>query len=264
MDMFKYYGLFREEHNTDRLTSAETEIIEFLFDKYLPKEGKVIDTSAGTGTFAFKLAKKGYSVTAGDLLEEHYNLLRSSAEASLLDGIYCSSPRSLSQFQNESFDILISMGPLYHAVTRAERETIIKEAMRVLKPGGYIPYTYMTSMAMTLGQYFNAMRTDNVLDKMRAYRKLTEVEKTHKCDSFYGMMFDEMTDLAREYGIEILTVASTYALLYNMIDEIDAMSEEEYRNFVKVQIESCEDPLVAKYCMRGIMIGKKKNLDMFD
>ena len=107
MDMFKYYGLFREEHNTDRLTSAETEIIEFLFDKYLPKEGKVIDTSAGTGTFAFKLAKKGYSVTAGDLLEEHYNLLRSSAEASLLDGIYCSSPRSLSQFQNESFDILI-------------------------------------------------------------------------------------------------------------------------------------------------------------
>ena len=109
MDMFKYYGLFREEHNTDRLTSAETEIIEFLFDKYLPKEGKVIDTSAGTGTFAFKLAKKGYSVTAGDLLEEHYNLLRSSAEASLLDGIYCSSPRSLSQFQNESFDILISM-----------------------------------------------------------------------------------------------------------------------------------------------------------
>ena len=99
---------------------------------------------------------------------------------------------------------------------------------------------------------------------MRAYRKLTEVEKTRKCDSFYGMMLDEMTDLAREYGIEILTVASTYALLYNMIDEIDAMSEEEYRNFVKVQIESCEDPLVAKYCMRGITIGKKKNLDMFD
>ena len=38
MNMFEYYGLFREEHNTDRLTSAETEIIEFLFDKYLPKE----------------------------------------------------------------------------------------------------------------------------------------------------------------------------------------------------------------------------------
>lgn len=32
----------------------------------------------------------------------------------------------------------------------------------------------------------------------------------------------------------------------------------------KVQIESCEDPLVSKYCMRGILIGKKKNLDMFD
>ncbi len=37
MNMFEYYGLFREEHNTDRLTSAETEIIEFLFDKYLER-----------------------------------------------------------------------------------------------------------------------------------------------------------------------------------------------------------------------------------
>ena len=44
--------------------------------------------------------------------------------------------------------------------------------------------------------------------------------------------------------------------------ELRAVSEEEYRNFVKVQIESCEDPLVSKYCMRGILIGKKKNLDI--
>ena len=264
MDMFEYYGLFREEHNSDRLTSAETEVIEYLFDKYLPKSGKVIDTAAGTGTFAFKFAEKGYSVTAGDLLEEHYELIKASPKSSSLENIYCSSPRSLAQFDSESFDILVSMGPLYHASTRAERETIVKESMRVLKPEGYIAYTYMTPMAMTLGQYFNAMRTENPLDKVRAYRKLADVEKNHKCNNFYGMMLDEMTDIAREYGIEIITVASTYALLYNMIDEINAMSDEEYRNFVKVQIETCEDPLVAKYCMRGILIGKKRNHDMFD
>ena len=66
MDMFEYYGFFREEDSTDRLTVAETEIIEHLFDKYLPKEGRVIDTSAGFGTFTFRFAENGYKVTVCD------------------------------------------------------------------------------------------------------------------------------------------------------------------------------------------------------
>ena len=60
MNMFEYYGLFREEHNKDRLTRAETRIIEYLFDKYLPKEGRVLDSAAGEGYFAYRFAENGY------------------------------------------------------------------------------------------------------------------------------------------------------------------------------------------------------------
>lgn len=264
MDMFEYYGLFREEYSTDRLTAAESKIIEHLFDKYLPKEGRVIDTSAGLGTFAFRFADLGYRVTAGDLLAEHVEAINSSPNAEKLEGTYCASPRNLSQFADGSFDILISLGSMYHMKTKAEREAFVRESMRVLKPDGYIAFTFMTPMAMTLGQYFNAMRTTDVLDKLKAYRKLATVEKTHTCDMFYGMTLDEMTDISREYGISIVTVASTYALLYNMADEIDALSEEDYQKFVEVQISTCEDPIIARYCMRGLFIGKKKDVDMFD
>ncbi|MBQ4354094.1 MAG: class I SAM-dependent methyltransferase [Clostridia bacterium] len=264
MNMFEYYGLFREEHNKDRLTQAETKIIEYLFDKYLPAEGKVLDSAAGEGTFAFRFAERGYSVTAGDLLSDHVEAIRSDSRSQMLAGTYCASPRNLSQFESGSFDIVLSLGPMYHARTKAERETLVREALRVLSPEGYIAFTYMTPFAMTLGQYFTAVRTYNNLDKLKAFRKLANVEKSHDCDMFYGMTLDEMTDISREYGMKILTVASTYGMLYNMVGEIDAMSDEEYKNFLQGQIATCEDPFVARYCMRGLFIAQKKQLDLFD
>lgn len=264
MDMFEYYGLFREEHNTDRLTVTETKIIEHLFDKYFPKQGKVLDTSAGNGTFAFRFAERGYSVTAGDLLTEHVEDIRNDPRSAKLDKIYCSSPRNLSQFEDGSFDIVISLGSIYHMKAKLERETFVRESLRVLATGGYFAFTYMTPMAMTLGQYFKAMRTYDNLEKLKAYRTLAKVEKSHDCGMFYGLTLDEMTDFSREYGIEILTLASTYGMLYNMVGEVDAMSDEEYDDFLDGQIATCEDAFVARYCMRGLFIGKKKQIDIFD
>ncbi len=264
MDMFEYYGLFREEHNTDRLTETETKIIEHLFDKYLPSEGRVLDTAAGHGTFALRFADLGYKVTAGDLIAEHVDTIKSHPNSDKLEGLYCASPKNLSQFEDESFDILISMGPIYHMKSKAERENFVRESLRVLKPDGYIAFTFMTPMAMTLGQYFSAMRERDTLAKLKAYRKLANVEKNHAADMFYGMTLEEMTDISREYGISILTVASTYGLLYNMVDEIGALSDAEYEEFLSGQIAACEDPFIARYCMRGIFIGKKKAVDMFD
>ncbi len=264
MDMFEYYGLFREEYSTDRLTETESTVINHLFDKYLPKEGKLLDNSAGLGTFAFRFAEKGYQVTAGDLLMEHVEAIKADPRAEKLENIYCASPRNLSQFENETFDVLVTMGPMYHIRTRAEREIFIREATRVLKPDGYIAFTYMTPMAMTIGQYFNAMRTYDNRERLKAYRKLAVVEKTHECDMFFGMNLEEMTDISREYGIDILTVASTYSLLYNMVNEVEAMNDEEYGKFVAGQIATCEDPFAARYCMRGLFIGQKKQIDFFD
>lgn len=264
MDMFEYYGFFREEDSIDRLTVAETKVIEYLFDKYLPKEGRVIDTCTGWGTFAFRFADMGYTITAGDWIADHVEKLKANPKAEKLAGTYCSSPKNLSMFADGSFDIVVSLGSMYHMKTRADRETFIRESLRVLTVGGYLVFSFMTPMAMTLGQYFNAMRTYDADERIKAYRKLANVEKQHSCDMFYGMTLEEMTDISREYGLDIVTIASTYGMLYNMVDEVEKMSDEQFEKFIKVQYETCEDPFVSKYCMRGVFIGKKKPEDLFD
>lgn len=264
MDMFEYYGFFREEDSIDRLTIAETHIIEHLFDKYLPKSGNVLDTCAGWGTFAFRFADMGYSVIAGDWIMDHVEKIKADPRSEKLAGTYCSSPRNLSQFADESFDIVVSLGSMYHMRTKAEREAFVKESLRVLKPDGYLVFSFMTPTAMTFGQFFNAMRTFDAEGRLKAYRKLAMVEKNHSCDMFYGLTSEEMNDLSREYGLDIITVASTYSMLYNMVGEVDAMNDEEFEKFLQVQYDTCEDPFISRYCMRGVFIGKKKTPEYFD
>lgn len=264
MNMFEYYGYFAEENRSDRLTEAENRVIDTLFDRYLPGGGDLLDSSAGLGRNAFRLAKLGYTVTAGDFIADHVEAIRQNPDASLLKDTYCSSARRLSAFEDNSFDTVISLGSMYHMRTKAEREVLVKESLRVLRPNGIFAFSYMSPQAINFGQYFNAMRTYNTKERMKEYRKLANVEKTHVCEMFHGMSLEEMTDISREYGLKILTVASTYGLLYDMADEIDAMSAEEYEEFVKCQINCCEDPVIARYCMRGLFIGQKKEHDMFD
>ncbi len=264
MDMFEYYGYFAEEYRSDKLIEAENRVIDALFDRYLPGSGDLLDSSAGLGRNAFRLANLGYTVTAGDFIADHVETIRANPESAKLKATYCSSAHSLSAFTNESFDVVISLGSMYHMRTKAEREVLVRESLRVLRPNGIFAFTYMTPMAMTFGQYFNAMRTYKTVDRLKAYRKLANVERNHVCDMFYGMTLEEMTDISREYGLKILTVASTYGMLYNMANEIETMSDTEYENFVKCQIDTCEDPVVARYCMRGMFIGQKRVIDMFD
>ena len=264
MNMFEYYGYFREEYETDCLTKTESKIIRHLFDKYLPAEGRVLDSSAGFGTFAFDFAERGYKVVAGDLIADHVEQIKADSRFPLLEDVYCASPRNLSQFADGSFDIVISLGPMYHFKTNAERAAYVRESLRVLSPEGYFAFTFMTPFAMTLGQYFNAVRTYDNRDKLKAFRKLAQVEKSHNCDMFIGLDLDDISDIAREHGMEILTVASTYGMLYNMTGEVEGLNEEEYNNFVNGQIATCEDAFIARYCMRGLVICKKRNMDMFD
>ena len=264
MNMFEYFGYFGEEAQDDRLLATERAIVAHLFDKYLPKSGRLLDSAAGNGENAFRFASLGYEVTAGDLIADRVEAMRADPRASSVQEFYCAAPRSLGQFDDGSFDIVVSLGSMYQARSRAEREAFVRESLRVLKDTGTFAYSFMTPFAMTIGQFMTASSSSNGRDRLREYRKLATVEKTHSVDMFCGSTMEEITDLSREYGLEILTVASTYGPVCGAADEIAALDDEEYAKFRETQIATCEDPFVARYAMRGLFIGRKRQMDDFD
>jgi S-adenosylmethionine-dependent methyltransferase len=109
----------------------------------------VIDIGGGPGRYALALAEQGYGVTLVDLAEGNLAFAREKArETGLrLEGIFPKNALDLSSFPAESFDAALLMGPLYHLWLESERLQVLREARRLLKPGGIIFASFISRFA---------------------------------------------------------------------------------------------------------------------
>src|SRR5690349_7583339 len=130
-----YVSGYSEQNRFQRDQAHTIELIttmNFLL-KHLPKNCSVLDCCAAGGAYAFPLAKEGYKVTAGDLVQKHVDFLNTENKDSLLEFVYQGDVLNMSQFSDGTFDSVLCMGALYHLMERKDREKCIAECLRVLK-----------------------------------------------------------------------------------------------------------------------------------
>ena len=99
---------------------------EHIFSKY--EKGKLLDIGCGNGSLTQELQELGYDVHAVDFSDEPKELLKD--RFTKIDFQNDNLP-----FENNTFDIVFSKSVVEHL---KEPDKIIKEAYRVLKPGGII------------------------------------------------------------------------------------------------------------------------------
>ena len=100
----------------------------------------VLDVGGGPGRYSCWLAEQGYDVHLIDPVEKHLKQARQASRsqpdhplASATQG----DARSL-DFGDGRADAVLLMGPLYHLPARDDRLSALREARRVLKPGGLL------------------------------------------------------------------------------------------------------------------------------
>ena len=140
------YENYREE---DRLTTNNARRIEFVttikaLEDILPSQGKILDCAAGTGIYALYYAERGYAVTALDITPRHVEIIDKQLQSSDFDMVTgVNDATDLSKFADQSFDIVLCMGPIYHLIDEQLRRKCIAECIRVLKKGGYLVVAYI-------------------------------------------------------------------------------------------------------------------------
>jgi ubiquinone/menaquinone biosynthesis C-methylase UbiE len=128
----------------DRLSSNEGELERLrtraILARYLPPPPAVIlDVGGGAGVHAFPLTEIRYNVHLIDPVELHLAQARSQSEktgtklASITLGNGCCLAVAAGVI-----DAVLLLGPLYHLVERTERLGALREAYRVVKPGGVL------------------------------------------------------------------------------------------------------------------------------
>ena len=133
-----HYDLGVERPRLARESNLEWVRTQELLDRYLPPPpASVLDVGGGPGVYAGWLADKGYAVRLIDPVPRHVAEARALAQAQPEHpfDVALGDARSLDA-PGAAFDAVLLMGPLYHLVERAERLIALREAGRVVRPGG--------------------------------------------------------------------------------------------------------------------------------
>ncbi|RHA43795.1 class I SAM-dependent methyltransferase [Cellulomonas rhizosphaerae] len=136
-----YYELGREqdrlERGVGRVEALRT--LELLGRWLPPAPARVLDVGGAAGRYALPLAAAGYAVTLVDPVPLHVDqaLAASAAAEHPLVGAVLGDARALDAAEG-SVDAVLLLGPLYHLIDAADRAAALREARRVLRPGGVV------------------------------------------------------------------------------------------------------------------------------
>ncbi len=114
-----------------------------------PPPAKILDCGGGPGRYALELSQRGYEVTLFDLSAGNLALARQKAQeiGAPLENFEQGSALDLGRFPDETFDIVLVMGPLYHLLEASDRKQALREVYRVMKPGGQLWAAFITRFA---------------------------------------------------------------------------------------------------------------------
>lgn len=137
----QYYHQAPEEHRLEQGAFVLEEVrTRELIERHarLPP-ATVLDVGGAAGAYALWLADAGYTV---HLLDPVPRLVaeaerRSAARSRPLASCRVGEARAL-DFPDQSADIVLLLGPLYHLTEAGDRARALREARRVLRPGGQL------------------------------------------------------------------------------------------------------------------------------
>jgi SAM-dependent methyltransferase len=161
---------YQRGEESDRLAAATAGQLEFdrtqeIVLRHLPPApATVADIGGGPGRYARWLAGLGYRVVHRDIVPLHVGQLRADVtpESSIDSAV--GDARSL-DLADASVDAVLLLGTLYHLTRRADRLRALREARRVVRPGGPV-------FGAAISRW--AARYDGVL-RLRLYAEIPEL-----------------------------------------------------------------------------------------
>lgn len=228
----------------ERLTKDKTHYIEFVtttnyIDKYLKQGDRILEVGAGTGAYSLYYAKKGYQVDALELVQANVDIMNSKINDELNITVHQGNALNLSMYNDNSFDITLVLGPLYHLFKKTEEEKALAEAIRVTKPGGkiFIAFILFDLTMLTWG-----FQNKNIYENYGVGKQVTEEFRPNNSeDLIFNMRYlSEVKELINKFDVKTLRFIATDGIGRLMKNDINNMTKEEYQLFIKYHLSICE------------------------
>lgn len=233
-----YTEMFNEDTRLCRSNSSSIEYLtntKYILDELKPGD-KILELGAATGRYTMMLADKGYKITALEYVQHNLDILKSKIEKEHNIIPVLGDASDLSQFADESFDVVLNMGPLYHFPNEEDRNKAVSESMRVLKNGGTAFFAFINNDMVFVTEAL--MYSDEFLsDENKLYNK-----KNHKIvdDPFTVLTVEEIKKLMTNNNCTQYKFIASDGYGELLSKQIDSLSQEKFEKWMKYHFYMCE------------------------
>ncbi len=243
MNYLEEYYRSRDEEN--RLLSQHGRVEYLTTMKYIHEclshftLPRILEVGAGTGRYSIALAKEGYPVTAVELVSHNLDVLRSKLDGSEPITAIQGNALDLSMFRDNSFDLTMLLGPMYHLYTWEDKIQALSEAVRVTRPGGYVLVAYCMNEA-TIIQY--VFLTNHLDDVTKTDSMLTEDWhcKSEPKEIFELVRTEDIALLNAMFPLDRVKLVATDGAAHYLSGFIDGMDQETFAKWMEYHLATCE------------------------
>ncbi|MCR5754034.1 MAG: class I SAM-dependent methyltransferase [Acetatifactor sp.] len=227
-----FYSQYDEDGRLERSRRGQLEYITTMeyIHRYAGKHSRVLEVGAGTGRYSIALAKEGMDVTAVELVESNLSVLRQNGKELENLKAYQGDATKLEQFADNSFDVTLLLGPMYHLYEAEDVNAAIDEAIRVTKPGGAILFAFISVYAI---MYANYIHGNWAAGEAENFTRDYQV-RHFKEQLFTGYDVVEFEQLFEKKPVEWITTAGTDGILEPVQKRSDfSITDEDFDAFAK-------------------------------
>ena len=236
-----YYNSYDEE---GRLLSRHGSVENITTQKYIHealggnKQKRILEVGAGTGRYSVALAKEGYSVVALELIERNLSILKSKLTGDEQLQALQGNALDLSRFADDSFDLTLVLGPMYHLYTKDEKLRALSEAVRVTKSGGFIMVAYCMNEPTVINYVFGQNKLWETLDADMLTKDWHCISEPK--DVFELVRIEDIAELDGAVDVKRMKLIAADGATNYMRALIDGMDEATFSKWVEYHLSICE------------------------
>lgn len=261
MKQSEYIKKFYAKYDEDNRLRTKFGLVEFIttmtyIKRYLKPDMRILDIGAGTGRYSHALAKLGYSIDAIELVESNIDIFKKNMTEDMKISIIQGDAKDLCVFVDNTYDITLLFGPMYHMFNTEDKLKVLSEAIRVTKANGIIFIAYCISDATILSDGFigGCIKEFIEQDWLDADNFTTA---SNPWDLFELHRKEDIDDLVSRFNVQRLHYVATDGFTNFMRDTMEKMDDETFDIYMKYHLSICERPDMVGLTHHSLDVFKK-------
>ena len=261
METLKALTQFYGNYDEDNRLNTRYGMVEFLttmryIEKYLRPGMRVLEIGAATGRYSHFLARQGYRVDAVELVDHNIEIFKRNTTPGENITITQGNAKDLQGFGDNTYDITLLLGPMYHLFTEEEKLQALSEAIRVTKKGGIVFSAYCMGDASVLMYGFGKGKIHEIMEKCMI-DPITFKTFSQPWDLFELHRKEDIDALRSHFPVTQLHFLATDGYANHMRQTMSEMDEDTFRLFMQYHFATCERPDMIGYSNHTLDIFRK-------